>query len=79
MDLCIFCKEKRNKTQNQATNTDRSLVLVTINKIILYRNLEEIRRFYSINNQDLYFFIQEKLPPDIVIYHNARYWTPWNT
>jgi hypothetical protein len=76
MDLCIFYKRKRNKTQDQATNTDGNLIPVTINKIIPYRNLEKIRRFYGIDNQDPYFFIQEKLPPGTVIHQNARYWTP---
>jgi len=57
MDLYIFYKEKRNKTQDQAINTDGNLIPVIINKIISYRNLEEIRRFYSIDDQDPYFFI----------------------
>jgi hypothetical protein len=73
MDLCIFCKRKRNKTQNQATNTDGNLIPVIINKVVPYRNLKEIRRSYGINNQNPYFFIQEKLPPGTVIYHNAGY------
>jgi hypothetical protein len=79
VDLYIFYKKKRNRTQDQATNTDGNLIPVTINKIISYRNLEKVRRSYDINNQNPYFFIQEKLPPDTVIYHNAGYWTPWNT
>jgi hypothetical protein len=57
MDLCIFYKEKKNKTQNQAINTDGNLIPVIINKMVLYRNLEEMRRSYNINDQDLYFFI----------------------
>jgi hypothetical protein len=57
MNLCIFCKRKKNKTQDQATNTDGNLISVTINKIVPYRNLEEMRRSYSINDQDPYFFI----------------------
>jgi hypothetical protein len=73
MDLYIFCKRKKNKTQDQTTNTDGNLVPVTINKIIPYRNLEKIRRSYDINNQNPYFFIQEKLPPGTVIHHNAGY------
>jgi hypothetical protein len=68
IDLCIFYKRKRNKTQDQAINTDENLIPVTINKVIPYRNLKEIRRFYGINNQDSYFFIQEKLPPGTVIH-----------
>jgi hypothetical protein len=79
MDLYIFCKKKKNKTQDQATNTDGSLVPVTINKMVPYRNLKKIRRSYGIDNQDSYFFIQEKLLPGTVIYQNAGYWTPWNT
>jgi hypothetical protein len=57
VDLCIFCEGKKNRTQDQAINTDGSLVPVTINKVVLYRNLEEVRRFYGIDNQDPYFFI----------------------
>jgi hypothetical protein len=73
VDLYIFCKGKRNKTQDQAINTDGNLVPVIINKIIPYRNLEEVRRSYNINDQDPYFFIQKKLSPGTVIYHNAEY------
>jgi hypothetical protein len=68
MDLYIFYKKKRNRTQDQATNTDENLIPVIINKVIPYRNLEKIRQFYDINNQNPYFFIQEKLPPGTVIY-----------
>jgi hypothetical protein len=50
MDLYIFYKEKRNRTQNQAINTDGNLIPVIINKVIPYRNLEKVRRSYSINN-----------------------------
>jgi hypothetical protein len=50
MDLCIFYEKKRNKTQDQAINTDGSLIPVIINKVVPYRNLEKIRRFYNINN-----------------------------
>jgi hypothetical protein len=57
MDLCIFCKKKKNKTQDQATNTDGNLIPVIINKVVPYRNLEKIRRSYGIDNQDSYFFI----------------------
>jgi hypothetical protein len=57
MDLCIFYKGKRNRTQDQIINTDGNLIPVTINKVVLYRNLEKIRRSYDINNQDPYFFI----------------------
>jgi hypothetical protein len=57
VDLYIFCKKKRNRTQDQATNTDGNLIPVTINKIIPYRNLKEIRRSYDIDDQDPYFFI----------------------
>jgi hypothetical protein len=76
VDLYIFYKGKRNRTQDQTINTDGNLIPVTINKIIPYRNLEKIRRSYGINNQDPYFFIQKKLSFGIVIYHNAGYWTP---
>jgi hypothetical protein len=50
MDLYIFYKGKKNKTQDQTTNTDGNLEPVIINKIIPYRNLEKIRRSYNINN-----------------------------
>jgi hypothetical protein len=50
MDLCIFYKGKKNRTQDQAINTDGNLVSVTINKIIPYQNLEKIRRSYNIND-----------------------------
>jgi uncharacterized membrane protein YcaP (DUF421 family) len=50
MDLYIFYKRKKNKTQNQATNTDENLIPVIINKVIPYRNLKKIRRSYDINN-----------------------------
>jgi hypothetical protein len=73
VDLYIFYKKKKNRTQDQATNTNGNLILVIINKMVPYRNLEEIRRSYNINNQDLYFFIQKKLPSGTVIYYNARY------
>jgi hypothetical protein len=73
MDLYIFYKRKRNRTQNQATNTNGNLIPVIINKVIPYRNLKKIRQFYNVNNQNLYFFIQEKLLSDTVIHHNAGY------
>jgi hypothetical protein len=57
MDLYIFYKGKRNRTQDQTINTDGNLMPITINKVIPYRNLEKIRRFYDIDNQDSYFFI----------------------
>jgi hypothetical protein len=57
IDLYIFYKGKKNRTQNQAINTDGNLIPVIINKVISYRNLEEVRRFYSIDDQDPYFFI----------------------
>jgi hypothetical protein len=79
IDLYIFYKRKKNRTQDQAINTDGNLIPVIINKIVSYRNLEKVRRFYNINNQNPYFFIQEKLSSGTVIHHNARYWTPWNT
>jgi hypothetical protein len=50
MDLCIFYKKKRNKTQDQAINTDGNLVPVIINKMVPYRNLKKVRQSYSINN-----------------------------
>jgi hypothetical protein len=79
-DLCIFYKGRRRKdTRDRAINTDGSLVPVMINKVIFYRNLEEMRQSYSINNQDPYFFIREKLPPGTVIYPGVGYWTPWHT
>jgi hypothetical protein len=55
-NLCIFCGRKK-KPKNRAINTDGSLVPVIINKVIPYRNLEEVRLFYGVNDQDFYFFI----------------------
>jgi hypothetical protein len=49
-DLCIFCKEKRKDIKDRATNTDGSLVPVIINKIVPYRNLEEVRLSYGIDD-----------------------------
>jgi hypothetical protein len=72
-DLCIFCEGKKKDTRDKTINTDGSLVPVAINKIISYQNLEEVRQFYDINNQDPYFFIREKLSPGIVIYPGAGY------
>jgi hypothetical protein len=46
---------------------------VTINKIILYKNLKEVRLSYDINDQDPYFFIQEKLSLGTVIHLRAGY------
>jgi hypothetical protein len=57
VNLYIFYKEKKNKIQNQAINTDGNLVPVTINKIVPYRNLKKMRLSYGINDQDPYFFI----------------------
>jgi hypothetical protein len=48
-NLCIFCKGKKKDTENKATNTDRNLVPVTINKVISYKNLEKVRLSYSID------------------------------
>jgi hypothetical protein len=75
-DLCIFYEEKRKDTKNRVINTDENLVPVMINKIIPYRNLKEVRLFYGIDAQDLYFFIREKPFPDTVFYREAGYWTP---
>jgi hypothetical protein len=75
-DLCIFYEGRKKDIKNKATNTDGSLIPVTINKMVPYRNLEEIRLSYGINDQDPYFFIQEKLPPGTIIYQKAGYWTP---
>jgi hypothetical protein len=57
IDLCIFYKEKKNKTQDQAINTDGNLMPVIINKVISYRNLKRVRLSYGIDEQDPYFFI----------------------
>jgi hypothetical protein len=46
---------------------------VTINRMVSYRNLKEIRQSYNINKQDPYFFIQEKLLPGTVIYQDTGY------
>jgi hypothetical protein len=55
-DLCIFCKGKRKDTGDKTINTDKSLIPIIINKVVPYRNLEEIRLFYKIDDQDPYFF-----------------------
>jgi hypothetical protein len=68
LDLYIFYKGKRNRTQDQATNTDKNLVPVIINKVVLYRNLEKVRQSYNIDNQDPYFFIQKKLLLSTVVH-----------
>jgi hypothetical protein len=78
-DLCIFCEGKRRDMRNRAINTDESLVPVMTNKVISYRNLKEVRQSYGIDNQNPYFFIQEKLSPGIVIHLKAGYWIPWYT
>jgi hypothetical protein len=57
VDLYIFCERKKNRIQDQATNIDRNLMPVTINKVVPYKNLEEVRLFYDINDQDPYFFV----------------------
>jgi hypothetical protein len=41
-DLYIFCEGKRKDIKNRAINTDGSLVSVIVNKVISYRNLEEV-------------------------------------
>jgi hypothetical protein len=48
-DLYIFCEGRRRDTEDRATNTDGNLVPATINKVVPYRNLEEVRLSYSIN------------------------------
>jgi hypothetical protein len=57
IDLCIFYKKNKNKTQDQAINTDGNLMPVIINKVIFYRNLKRVRLSYGIDEQDPYFFI----------------------
>jgi hypothetical protein len=49
-DLYIFCERRRKDMKDRVTNTDGSLVPVIINKVVFYRNLEEIRLFYGIDN-----------------------------
>jgi hypothetical protein len=49
-DLCIFCEGKRKDIKDRAINTDGSLVFVIISKVISYRNLEEMRLSYGIDN-----------------------------
>jgi hypothetical protein len=49
-DLYIFYERRRKDTKDRAINTDGSLMPVTINKIIPYRNLEEMRLSYNVNN-----------------------------
>jgi hypothetical protein len=72
-NLCIFCEGKKKNTENRAINTDGNLVPVIINKVIPYQNLEKIRQSYGVNDQDSYFFIQEKLLSGTVMYLKARY------
>jgi hypothetical protein len=66
LDLCIFCENKKYKIRNQIINTDKNLV--PINKVIPYQNLEDLRLLFSVNEQDPYFFVREKLPLEIVIH-----------
>jgi hypothetical protein len=77
-DLYIFYEDRRKSIEDRATNTDGSLVPVIINKVIPYQNLEEIRQSYGIDDQDPYFFIQEKLLPDTVVHPGAGYWILWH-
>jgi hypothetical protein len=56
-NLYIFYERKKKDIKDRVTNTDGSLVLVIINKVVPYRNLEEIRLFYGIDDQDSYFFV----------------------
>jgi hypothetical protein len=49
-NLYIFYEKRKRDTKNRVTNTDGNLVPVTINKVILYRNLEEVRLFYEIGH-----------------------------
>jgi hypothetical protein len=67
-DLYIFCEGRKKDTENRAINTDGSLMPVTVNKIVPYRNLKEIRLSYGIDTQDPYFFVREEPPPETVIY-----------
>jgi hypothetical protein len=50
IDLYIFYKNKKNKTRDQATNTEKSLLPTRINQIILYKNPQELRLSYKIDN-----------------------------
>jgi hypothetical protein len=72
-DLYIFCKGRKKNIKNRATNTDGNLMPVTTNKMIPYQNLEKIRQSYDIDDQDPYFFIQEKLLPDTVMHLKTEY------
>jgi hypothetical protein len=67
-NLYIFYKRRKKDTKDRAINTDGSLMPVIINKVVPYRDLEELRLFYKVNDQDPYFFIQEKLLPGTVIH-----------
>jgi hypothetical protein len=67
-NLCIFCEERKRDTKDRAINTDGSLVPIIVNKVIPYRNLEEVRLSYGIGAQDPYFFIRKEPPPGIMIY-----------
>jgi hypothetical protein len=72
-NLYIFCEGRKKDIKNRATNTDGSLIPVTVGKIVFYRNLKEMRLSYGIDNQDPYFFVREKLPPGTVIHPGAGY------
>jgi hypothetical protein len=72
-NLCIFYKERRKDINNKDTNTDRNLVLITVNKVVSYRDFQELRFSYGIDTQDPYFFIEKKLLSEAVIYQRAGY------
>jgi hypothetical protein len=49
-NLCIFYERRKKDTKDKTINTDGSLVPVIINKVVSYRNLEEIRLSYGIDD-----------------------------
>jgi hypothetical protein len=66
--LYIFYERKRKDTNDKSTNTDRNLVPIVVNQVVLYRDLQQLQQSYGIDAQDFYFFVEEKLPPGTVIY-----------
>jgi hypothetical protein len=38
-NLCIFCKGRRKGISNKDTNTDKNLAPITVNKVVLYKDL----------------------------------------
>jgi hypothetical protein len=73
LSLCIFCEGRRKDINNKNTNTDKGLILTMVNQVVSYQNLQQLRNSYSIDAQDPYFFVKEKLFPGIIIYQKTGY------